>query len=1092
MRTTWAGIAGASAVFVLAASAWAQDYTVTQATGLYEARPASATRLYVMQASIPTALNVTLPFAFPYYGTVQTNVTATTAGFLLFPQRTSLAIQQMLAVSAQHGQDVASGAFPYTQTGVGGAGLQNFDGIVAPWWSNASGSYLYTWTVGAAPTRHVVFAWESFATTNGTVAFQVHLYEGSGRIEFAYGSFGLSGPTGGATYVCGIDSPVDARFTAPLGAGRIALGSPGGDFVFDPKPTTYTGKLLYDQTVADETGIGNSTLFNRPMYGATVALVRGDGGAAAYAATATDGSFSITGSALPPSASGSIVALAQNAACFVWPAPGLSTISWTPVSSISFASGADVGTHALDLGADSVGDLRAAFHVARVCLTAHDWAAQRTSDSIAPIYVFVDGGDASPTTFLDGGGDALLRIAGRSAANPDVWDDSVVARYYARHVLASICAAQSSPYDFRFDAATDPQNAFAEGFAYYFWAALSGRSTAVDAVSAKQAVVVGLETPPVTVTKGPDVAGCVAGALYDLLDPANETFDTYDGTSATDRVFRATDSLTSAPTSDSFLQAWVDAGYDAQAITRIFIGSGLLADDAFEPNDSAVEAKPLGNVGFLTTGLVLNRFDEDWFSTTLASSTESLRADVVYPQAGNAVLVSLEIRDAAGASVLATNGPPTTFGVIHAATGPVPAGTYLIRARLVPGATALKYDLQVYTPPTIGVAPLPDWTVGRNYDVPLGISGGVPPYTLSTSTGALPPGIGFDPANGRVIGRPSRPGTYDVTIVVGDAREPADSFAVRQTVVFHDAFKVAVAPFLAFPAGRAVDVELPTSGGTPPFATATSAGALPEGLAFDAGTLHVVGTALPQSSVPLTIEGTDAAGSSDRVATWAVVAVEAQRRSVPATLSAGTDACGWWFDAVAGSRVSFVAVTAPRRPKRALAGVLLAPDRSVLAGGRIVALRGKLAASGFVCPTSGRYCFVASAADSGPATRLLGTAVVVPPKSGAGSFARFDPGTTTSVQFGAAPGTTLVLKFGGDRSRLFGARVVELVDPDGRPIPVAAYVKSGTYGGVLKMRIGVGGTWTIVFGAESKTGKPGALTYSYVLKPKRGAVYSAD
>src|SRR6185295_13028384 len=121
------------------------------------------------------------------------------------------------------------------------------------------------------------------------------------------------------------------------------------------------------------------------------------------------------------------------------------------------------------------------------------------------------------------------------------------------------------------------------------------------------------ESPSISVTKGPDVAGCVAGALVDLLDGANEAFDSVDGTSTPGRVLEAVASLSVAPTAETFWRAWADAGFHDGDPARVLVAHKVLADDAFEPNDQASEAAPLGAVGLVRHGLLLNRFSEDWW-----------------------------------------------------------------------------------------------------------------------------------------------------------------------------------------------------------------------------------------------------------------------------------------------------------------------------------------------------------------------------------------------------------------------------------------------------------------------------------------------
>jgi len=1091
-----ARILGVIGVTALAASAWAQDYTVTTTTGLLETRPASATQLPIASNIGPESIRnyaVQLPFTFPYYGMTTQSITISGGGFII--PRTVAAITGQMGNALPHGQDATSGAFPYTHST--SSSFENVDGLIAPLWggteinaANFSSGFVYVWTTGTAPTRHFVVSWENASAGNLSttpITYQILLYEGSGRIVFAYTTTGVYPPAGSGGYVLGIDSPIDARFTAPRGNTHSNIGYPGSDFVFDPRVATYTGTVLYDRIVSDATGIGNSVLTNRPLVGCEVEFRVADGTRYAAMPAAADGSFSMTtiGGPVPPS----VGICAQNAACSVGPGGGAPPTTWV-IGSSPFGAGATLGTRTLGVADDPNGDVRAALNVARVCGAVYAWASSRTTDPIPRLDTVLS---TSPTSYQKAvpPAAALLQIASRIASNPDVWDDAIIARTYGRHVLASIAGASTTAYDDRFDAVTDEQNAFAEGFGYYLWAVVSGASQAIDGTSASTATVHDLENPAITVAKGPGVAGCMASALYDLVDPSNEFGDTVDGTLTSDRLFRAVDALTAAPTPKTLVQAWVDAGYDPVPLTRVFVANHALVDDAFELNDSASEAAAVGAAGFLPKTLVLNRFDEDWFSVTLPADAPSLAADAKYDPVSTGATVGVEVRDAGGA-LLATGALVPATGAVHAATAAVPAGTYKVRVQHVSGGTVPTYAFQAYVPPTMDASPIHDWTVGRAYDLPLGVRDGIEPYVLSTPSSFMPPGLGLNSATLHAAGTPSTIGSYVVTVQLRDSGDPANIVQRNQTVVIHDVFKFPIAPFVGFAAGKTIDATLPTHEGTPPFTLSMSSGALTSGLSFAPNSLHVTGTASLGPSSAFELDGVDVAGSEDHVATRAVVAVAMNGKKTPASLVAGTDACGWWFDAVAGSTVTFSVATAKGGAQRALTGTLLAPDRSSVLGGKITNRTGAIAASKLVCPESGRYCFVASTTDMGTAAQLLGTLTVALPKSGKGSFKTFAPTATTTIEIGAVPGSTATLKFAGDKKQQLVAKIVSVLDPTGAPVIFQGLVKPTALGGSIALPLPIGGTWTIVLGATSATGTSGKFAFSYALAQKKGALYSAD
>lgn len=1084
----------------LCASAWAQDYTVTTAaTGSYvESRPAGATLVNVSTAfssSGRTAI-VSLPFEFLYFGTTYSTAAISTDGYLVIGATAAPVSSNSHNPNASHGQDSGTKAFPYASSG-------DVDGLVALIWKGfyaindgtAGCGYVYTWTTGSAPNRHFVVSWENAdidINLHTRLTLQCQLFESSGRIVFAHSAGGSSS----SAFVRGLDSRVDSRFILPTGAvnGVLNFGYGANDLVIDPSVATFTGTLLYERIVSNANGIGASAPENVPLPRSRLEFRRGDGFVWAGAtATLDDGSFSITARGLPASAPGSLYVLAENAGCSVSTTAGGAATAWAVEGVLSFAAGADLGTRTLSSSIDPPGIVRAAFNVARVCGAAHDWASGRTSDVIPRLATIVDASSSLATTYQPAVGTtaATLRVAARTTGNSDVWDDALVMRTFARHLAASVAGAPTTAYDDRFDGITDDQNAFADGFGYSMWAALSGSSQAIDGTSASTAVVHDLESPAITVVKGANVSGCVAGALYDLVDAANETGDVVDGTAASDHVFRAVAALSVAPTTTKFLQSWVDAGYDAVAITRAFVANKVLTDDPFEPNDARTEAASLGTAGVKRQFVVLNRFNEDWYSVTLPAAATSLAADVTYDSYATGASVGLEIRDAGGA-LLATGTFTAlpTAGVVHAASGPVLAGTYFVGVRHVSGGTVPSYSFQAYVPLSMNATPVRDWTVGRPYDQSLGVRDGVPPYRFTTASGSMPPGLALNAETQRASGTPTQIGAFPITIELRDGGTPTNVVPRSVTVVIHDVLKIAVAPFVGFPVGRPVNTVLPIADGTPPFTPAMTSGSVPAGLSIDSSTFRVTGTAAAQGTSAFELDAVDVAGSTDHVATRGVVAVAIGGKNVAADLGAGDEACGWWFDAVKGSAVSFKAATAKGSPKRLLAGMVLAPDRSAVTTASVKAKSGSLSVTKLVCPLSGRYYVVAASA-AGEAAQLLGNIAVTPPTTGKAKLADFAPTDTTTIEVGALPGATLSMKFSGDKKKQLTASVIAMFDPTGAPAALGGLVVNSGLGGTLTATLATGGTWSIVLGAQSATGVAGKVSYSYKLAQPKGVTYSA-
>ena len=83
--------------------------------------------------------------------------------------------------------------------------------------------------------------------------------------------------------------------------------------------------------------------------------------------------------------------------------------------------------------------------------------------------------------------------------------------------------------------------------------------------------------------------------------------------------------------------------------------------------------------------------------------------------------------------------------------------------------------------------PLPSLSAGVEFHALLRATGGVPPYVWSVASGDLPEGITLS-AEGLLAGRPSKPGTFTVTLKVEDSGHPAHSI----TKDFHATVSVAL------------------------------------------------------------------------------------------------------------------------------------------------------------------------------------------------------------------------------------------------------------------------------------------------------------
>jgi len=154
---------------------------------------------------------------------------------------------------------------------------------------------------------------------------------------------------------------------------------------------------------------------------------------------------------------------------------------------------------------------------------------------------------------------------------------------------------------------------------------------------------------------------------------------------------------------------------------------------------------------------------------------------------------------------------------------------------------------------------LPSGLVGTTYSTQLTTAGGIPPYTWSIATGALPPGLALDVASGTISGIPTEAGTFGFTIRVTDS----SSASVTKS------FGLAPPP----PSGNAgsgytlpIHIDpVPSSGGSDPgmcSSYSVVAGTLPAGLTLNQSTGMVSGTPTNGGTYNFTIGCTVSGGQN--------------------------------------------------------------------------------------------------------------------------------------------------------------------------------------------------------------------------------------
>jgi hypothetical protein len=146
--------------------------------------------------------------------------------------------------------------------------------------------------------------------------------------------------------------------------------------------------------------------------------------------------------------------------------------------------------------------------------------------------------------------------------------------------------------------------------------------------------------------------------------------------------------------------------------------------------------------------------------------------------------------------------------------------------------------------------------VGVPFNATLTGTGGQAPYTWSAS--GLPPGLGIASPLGAVSGTPKQTGSFAAQITVTDANGNAKTMSVRFTVARKLAIATKTLPGAS--AGSIYRARLTTTGGVRPVRWSILRGHLPAGLALNARTGTIAGTARAAGSSRVAIRATDAAG----------------------------------------------------------------------------------------------------------------------------------------------------------------------------------------------------------------------------------------
>ncbi|MBB5339847.1 beta strand repeat-containing protein [Tunturiibacter gelidoferens] len=215
------------------------------------------------------------------------------------------------------------------------------------------------------------------------------------------------------------------------------------------------------------------------------------------------------------------------------------------------------------------------------------------------------------------------------------------------------------------------------------------------------------------------------------------------------------------------------------------------------------------------------------------------------------------------------SGTPTASGTFNftatVTDAENPAQTRSASASLVIAAPAL----------VINTSALPTGTQGVAYSNALAATGGTTPYSWSITAGSLPAGLSLSSSTGLISGTPTANGTFNITVTVADASNPAQTkSAALSLVIAPPALAITTTSVPAGTQGTTYSTALLATGGTTPYSWSITSGSLPAGLSLSAGTGVISGTPTANGTSNITATVTDASNpaQSKSVAVSLVIA----------------------------------------------------------------------------------------------------------------------------------------------------------------------------------------------------------------------------